>query len=55
MLTDLKACYSPTDLVFIVSLFALSLLTIGSFIVLMIHFAKAAFLTVADIKNNKNS
>lgn len=55
MFLDLKACYSPTDIVFIVSLFALTLITIGSFIVLMIHFIKAAILTVRDIKENRNN
>lgn len=53
MLLDLKACYSPTDLVFIVSLFALSLITVGSFIVLMLHFIKAVILTVRDTHENR--
>ena len=55
MLLDLKTCYSPTDLVFIVSLFSLSLITVGSFIILMIHFIKAAILTVRDIREDRKS
>lgn len=55
MLFDLKACYSPTDLVFIVALFSLTLVTIGSFVVLMVHFIKAALLTVKDLREERKS
>lgn len=55
MFLDLKACYSPTDLVFIVSLFALTLITVGSFVILMIHFIKAAILTARDIREERKS
>jgi hypothetical protein len=55
MFLNLNACYSPTDLVFIVALFSLTLVTIGSFTVLMIHFIKAALLTVKDLREDKKS
>ena len=53
MLTELKACYSPQDLIFVVSLFILSMMTIGAFFVLMSHAIKAALYEVKDIKDRK--
>lgn len=55
MLTELKACYSPQDLIFIVSLFILAMVSIGAFIVLMVHAIKGVFNEVKDIKNSKQS
>ena len=50
MLTELKACYSPQDLIFIVSLFILTIISAAAFVVLMTHAIKGALLEVKDIK-----
>lgn len=50
MLTELKVCYSPQDLIFIVSLFILTIISVAAFVVLMTHAIKGAFLEVNDIK-----
>ena len=53
MLTELKACYSPQDLIFIVSLFILTMISIGAFFVLMTHAVKGALDEARDIKERK--
>ena len=53
MLTDLKACYSPQDLIFVVSLFILAMSTIGAFSVLMTHAIRGAIDEVRNIKKDK--
>jgi hypothetical protein len=54
MLTDLKACYSPHDLIFIVSLFIMCMFSIGAFILLMIHAVRGVIGEVRDIKERRN-
>jgi hypothetical protein len=54
MLTELKACYSPQDLIFVVSLFVLTMTSIGAFVVLMTHAIKGALEEVRDIKERKS-
>ncbi len=54
MLTDLKACYSPQDLIFIVSLFIMTMVSIGAFVVLMTHAIRGAINEVKDIKDRRN-
>ena len=53
MLTDLKACYSPQDLIFVVSLFILAMSTVGAFSVLMTHAIRGAIDEVRNIKKDK--
>jgi len=50
---DLKACYSPADIIFVLSLFVTCLFTVGAFIILMVHLVKGALDTVKDIKESK--
>lgn len=54
MLTDLKACYSPQDLIFIVSLFIMTMISIAAFVVLMTHAIRGAINEVKDIKDRRN-
>ena len=53
MLTELKACYSPQDLIFIVSLFILVMISVGAFVLLMSHAVKNAVYEVRDIKERR--
>jgi hypothetical protein len=53
MLTELKACYSPQDLIFIVSLFVLVMVSVGAFVVLMAHAIRGAIFEVKDIKERR--
>lgn len=53
MLTELKACYSPQDLIFIVSLFILTMVSIGAFFVLVAHAIRGALDEVKYIKSRK--
>ena len=53
MLTDLKACYSPQDLIFIVSLFIMVMISIAAFVVLMSHAIRGAIGEVRDIKERR--
>ena len=53
MLTELKACYSPQDLIFIVSLFILTIISVSAFIVLLIHAFRGAISEVRNIKAHK--
>lgn len=53
MLTELKACYSPQDLIFIVALFVLTMVSIGAFIVLMAHAIRGTIYEVKDIKERR--
>ena len=53
MLTELKACYSPQDLIFIVALFVLTMTSIGAFIVLMAHAIRGTIYEVKDIKDRR--
>lgn len=53
MLTDLKACYSPQDLIFIVSLFIMVMISIAAFVVLMSHAIRGAIGEVRDIKDRR--
>ena len=53
MLTELKACYSPQDLIFIVSLFILTIIAVSAFIVLIVHAFKGAISEVRNIKSYK--
>jgi hypothetical protein len=56
MLTEIKACYSPHDLIFITSLFILVAMAIGAFSILMIHTIKGALEEVKHFKNrDKNT
>ena len=55
MLTELKACYTPQDLIFIVSLFILVIVAVGSFMVLMTHAIKGALEEVRDIKDRRSN
>ena len=55
MLTELKACYSPQDLIFIITLFILILFAVGAFIVLMSHALRGALGEVRDIKQRKQN
>lgn len=50
MFLDLKACYSPSDLVFVVALFILTLFATGAFMVLMSHLVKGVFEEVKEFK-----
>ena len=43
MFLDLKACYSPSDLVFVVALFILTLFAAGAFLILMAHLVKGVW------------
>jgi len=52
MLPELKACYSPSDLIFVVSLLVLSLTAIGAFITLMTYLIRDSILTVMDFKKD---
>lgn len=51
MFLDLKACYSPSDLVFVVALFILILFASGAFFVLMSHLIKG---TLDEIRHHKD-
>ena len=53
MLTELKACYSPQDLIFIVSLFILVMVSVGAFALLMSHAVRNAVYEVRDIKDRR--
>jgi len=53
MFLDLKACYSPSDLVFVVALFILILFATGSFMFLMSHLVKGVFEEVKEYKKLK--
>ena len=53
MLTELKACYSPQDLIFIVALFVLTMVSIGAFLVLTAHAVRGALSEVRDIKDRR--
>lgn len=53
MLSDLKACYSPQDLIFVITLFILVLFAVGAFIVLMTNALRGALGEVRDIKQRK--
>jgi len=55
MFLDLKACYTPSDLIFVVSLFILILFATGSFVVLMTHLFKGVMQEVKHIKSDKNA
>ena len=55
MLTDLKACYSPQDLVFIVALFALTMMSVGAFLVLTAHAIRGALDEVKILKSKNES
>lgn len=56
MFLDLKACYSPSDLVFVISLFILVLFATGAFLVLMAHLVKGVWDEVKLIrKQNSNT
>jgi len=46
---NMQACYSPADLVFVLSLFITTLVTVGAFIILMVHLIKGALDTVKDL------
>lgn len=48
-----QACYSPADIIFIVSLFILVMFSVGAFIVLMFNLIKSVFDEVEDLKKNK--
>ncbi|MEY4333023.1 MAG: hypothetical protein RLZZ196_1761 [Bacteroidota bacterium] len=50
MLTELKACYSPQDLIFIIALFVLAMTSVGAFVVLITHAFKGVIGEVKDIK-----
>lgn len=54
MLIDLKACYSPQDLIFIVSLFIMTMISIAAFVVLMSHAIRGTISEVRDIKDRRN-
>ena len=51
MLTELKACYTPQDLIFIVSLFVLVMISVSAFVILMTHAFLGVFQEVREIKN----
>ena len=51
MFLDLKACYSPSDLVFVVSLFILVLFASGAFVILMSHLIKGVLGEVRHYKD----
>ena len=53
MLTELKACYSPQDLIFIVALFVLTMMSIGAFFILTAHAIRATLDEVKDIKDRR--
>ena len=53
MLTELKACYSPQDLIFTITLFILVLFTVGAFIVLMSHALRGVLGEVQYLKERK--
>ena len=53
MLSDLKACYSPQDLIFTITLFILVLFTVGAFIVLMSHALRGVLGEVQYLKERK--
>lgn len=50
MFLDLKACYSPSDLVFVVALFILTLFATGAFLVLMSHLVRGVWDEVKIIR-----
>jgi len=50
---NMQACYSPADLMFVLSLFITILVTVGAFILLMANLIRGAFETVRDLKQNK--
>ena len=53
MFTDLKACYTPSDLFFIVSLFVMSLVVVGAVVTLCVHLVMGALEEVKYIKERK--
>ena len=53
MLTELKACYSPQDLIFIVSFFILTMVAIGAFLVLMVQAFKGVIVEARDLKSRR--
>lgn len=53
MLSGLKACYSPQDMIFIITLFFLVMGAIGSSIILMIHLVKGALEEVEDMNHKR--
>ena len=53
MLTEIKACYSPHDLIFVVTLFILTMFSIGAFFVLMMHAIRGALDEVRIIKSRR--
>lgn len=55
MFLDLKACYSPSDLVFVVALFILTLFATGAFLVLMAHLVKGVWEEVKLIRKQNTS
>jgi len=54
MFLDLKACYSPSDLVFVIALFILTLFATGSFFILMAHLLKGVLEEVKEFKKIKS-
>ena len=55
MLTELKACYTPHDLIFVVALFILTMMSMGAFVVLMTHAIKGALEEVRINKDRKHN
>lgn len=53
MLTELKACYSPQDMIFVISLFIMLLVSVGSFAVLMAYGIRGALQEVRSIKSKQ--
>jgi hypothetical protein len=55
MLLELKSCYAPSDLIFVLSLLILTLTAVGAFITLMTYLIRDSILTVMDFrKDNAN-
>jgi len=54
MFLDLKSCYSPSDIIFIVSLFILVSFCIGSFSTIIAHLVKSVINEVRYIKSKNN-
>lgn len=50
MFLDLKACYSPSDIVFVISLFILTMFAIGLFTMLMSYLVRDAIYTVEHLR-----
>ena len=50
---NMQACYSPADMIFVVSLFILVMFAVGAFIVLMVNLIKSALDEVKDMKKNR--